>query len=358
MISSGGQFSTPYSTFGIFDLSNDAFYNIQESYGIDQYEWMFDVGENSAGQLCTYALGYVPGLNAAFGNYSNGTRIWMRNTVTGQVSFLDEPGDTEIPGATLTMGDVRVAGNKLWVFFRRATANRTLSYVKSYELDDLSLVDYYDIESQYPISGNVPRCYASYRDRMVYDEVNENFILGGGDSYLNTFGEISTLFTFNLDGTLSELPITASPSNIDRGYLTLHIANDILYIGCEEVGDIHKKSITSGPYNHLGAIPAFDDITVTGIQYHDTGSEEYLYVTTYPNGFDNNNGGNTILQIYDLGSDSIVLTSQIVPLSGLFSRPMVAMTVDETNGVLWLNTQNAENESPALGGLLKTCLPA
>lgn len=359
MTSSSIQSGSPYSTFGIFDLSNDAFYNIQQSYGIDQYEWMFDIGENSANELCTYALGYVPNNNGNLGSYSEGTRIWMRNTVTGQVSFLDEPGTTEIPGFILTMGDLRVAANKLFVFFRRATADRALSYVKSYSLDDLSLIDYFDIESQWPISGKSPRCYASYRDRMVYDEVNENFILGGGSSYLNTFGQMSTLFTFNIQsGTLSEVPITASPSNLDRGYLTLHIANDILYIGCEELGDIFKKSITSGPYNHLGAISAFDDIGVTGIQYHDTGSEEYLYVTTYPNGFDNNNNGNTILQIYDLGSDSIVLTSQIVPLSAFFTRPMVAMTVDETNGVLWLNTQNAENETVAVGSLLKTCLPA
>jgi hypothetical protein len=196
---------------------------------------------------------------------------------------------------------------------------------------------------------------------MVYDEVNENFILSGGDSYLNIFGEISTLFTFNINGTLSELPITALPNTLDRGYLTLHIANDILYIGCAKSGDIFKKSITSGPYDHIGSIAVFDDIPVTGIQYHNTGSAEYLYVTTYPGGFSTAYTGSSdlILQIYDLVNEVFVSTSQIMPISaGFFYRPMVAMTVDETNGVLWLNTQNAEDGSPALGGLLKTCLPA
>ena len=340
-----------YATMRIHDLANGGTYTINETYGIDQWEWLTDIGENSNGELCTYALGYVPG-SYGFGDYYNGVRIWMRNTVTGQVSFADIQ---ESPLEENQMGAVKVAADKLWVFFRDSA--EALTNVRSYSLDDLSEIDYYSV----PVLSHYPRVYFAYRDYIIFDEVNENFIMPAGTAGYTGALNIKHLATFNISGSFDIINISdLGLTNV--GFPSLHIAGDVLYIAGTNTDNIYKRSITSGPYDYIGLINAPTDI-VTGICTYDTGSNNYMFITS------NNDpqlDGTPNLTLFDLSTETS-LSTQILPIAiPAFSYDdfyMISMTVDENNGYLWLNINKAEGETnsayyTSVPTLLKTCLPA
>lgn len=348
--------SDTYATMRIHDLANGANYTISETNGIDQWEWLTDVGENSNGELCTYALGYVPGsigmYGYGYGNYENGVRIWMRNTVTGQVSFADIQ---ELPENLNIMGAVKVAANKLWVFFR--DSYDALKKIRSYSLDDLSLIDYYDV----PLLAQVPAVYFSYRDYLIFDEVNEKFIMPAGGTGYNL--DIKHLATFDINDGSFDIINISDTGLITVGFPSLHIAGDVLYIAGTNTDNIYKRSITSGPYDYIGLINAPTNI-VTGICTYDTGSNNYMFITS--NTTSVLLGGTASVTLLDLSTET-ALSTQILPIAPpeyAGDHPiMVSMTVDENNGYLWLNMNKAEGPTNTYGTspiptLLKTCLPA
>ena len=345
------------SSFQVYDLSNNAFYNIAETQGIDQWEWLFDIGQNSSGDLCTYALGYVPDSAGIIGNYNEGTRIWMRNTVAGQVSFLDEPGDTEIPGTQLTMGGVKVAADKLWVFFISGDdAFHKLTYIKSYSLDDLTLIDSINMLSLY-VLGYQGNSYYSYGSYIVFDEINNNFIFPAVPVAAYT---VTALMTFNIDtNTVDIVGIGPGPiTSAEKSYPTLHIGNGNLYIGCVNQSIVYVHSLTSGPYDYITSI-ATGASSIRGLQTYSTGTNNYLFIVQAGAISDYENPTLNLMG-YNLDSNTYSLATQIVPsaLNPSAAPSMVMLTPDVNNNCLWLNIQEAFGPTQGPVQLIKTCLPA